>query len=853
MSNRLALDDSSFVESYLARKKNSLGAVEQRNDNTNPSEWDQLGNRDPHEIVAEDDFNEQDHPRGQPGNAGQFGSGSGGGEKSESNEGHHTGEKHPSTEHHSAKGGALKLGTKARTVINSAVGKAVHHTKHKLKDPEFVKGAVSMGLAHIIEHYVPGAFMGGGYDEGAVGAYIEHIETVAKISAHQTIGLMRDALHGMIEAKKGIRGAHDAAEEEDDTPLEAIQGLIKVLEKLATKYEQIARDAAKVSKEEARYTDGPTDTQPCKRCVMFRDPNICTKVTGDIAPDGHCRFWYSKTAKDERLALDDASVRNFDVDGRLHITIANISKATVNPYLGKEIPDYEHMGLEPDRIYQLLRDPEELQRAASTFNGLPLLEEHKPTSAEDHAGDLVVGSTGTDAQFEFPYLRNSLVIWPEYAIEEVEDETKKELSCGYRYRADMTPGIFQGMKYDGIMRDIIGNHVALVKEGRAGADVVVGDSAENIRMAKPKMSRQAAVAIGFLSSVIRPKLAADAKIDLRPIFAGVTAKNFKEKKKGIVKSLSEALKDKLAQDATIGEVAELLDMIEAHGSGGTGTLEEEDALPPAVEPAIEKAAVPFAGEETPEEEAAEEGMEPPGKEQDMDEGDPIGQVEALLKGKVDDATLAQVCELMRGAPAGAHDELEEDANSDKGTGTGKGSPGGGSGSKKEGESNLKELGAADEDDDDKAEDEKDEDEKKATDKKGAMDDPPPFKGMPKPGGKMVTQDAMNAAIKAATEAASKNALKVQRDIREAERAVRPWVGDINIACDSAAAVYKTALKMIGVKNVDNIDPSAYQTILELHPMAGTRQKAQASEIAMDEASSQSYADRFPDAVRIGVM
>jgi hypothetical protein len=118
---------------------------------------------------------------------------------------------------------------------------------------------------------------------------------------------------------------------------------------------------------------------------------------------------------------------------------------------------------------------------------------------------------------------------------------------------------------------------------------------------------------------------------------------------------------------------------------------------------------------------------------------------------------------------------------------------------------------------------------------------------------MVTQDAMNAAIKAATEAATKNALSRQRDIREAERAVRPWVGDINIACDSAAKVYQTALEMLGVKEVSKIDPSAYRTILELHPMAGVREKAKQSEIAMDEASSQSYADRFPDASRIGIL
>lgn len=37
----------------------------------------------------------------------------------------------------------------------------------------------------------------------------------------------------------------------------------------------------------------------------------------------------------------------------------------------------------------------------------------------------------------------------------------------------MTPGSFQGECYDGVMRDMIGDHMALVKEGRAGPEVAV--------------------------------------------------------------------------------------------------------------------------------------------------------------------------------------------------------------------------------------------------------------------------------------------------------------------------------------------------------------------------------------------
>jgi hypothetical protein len=176
------------------------------------------------------------------------------------------------------------------------------------------------------------------------------------------------------------------------------------------------------------------------------------------------------------LALDRASGRTYDRDGRLHVAIANISKANVCPYAGEEIPDCDRLGLQPDRTYQLLRDPDELAKAAPTFRNLPILSRHVPVSADDHQPGLVIGSTGTDVAFVAPYLQSSLVIWSAAAITRIEDGSQRELSSAYRYRAIMEPGDFEGVRFDGKMVDIIGNHVALVAEGRAGADVVVGDA-----------------------------------------------------------------------------------------------------------------------------------------------------------------------------------------------------------------------------------------------------------------------------------------------------------------------------------------------------------------------------------------
>lgn len=209
-------------------------------------------------------------------------------------------------------------------------------------------------------------------------------------------------------------------------------------------------------------------------------------------------------AGDSALAFDRATVRSFDKDGRLHIELTPISKANICPYYGREIPNSKALGLQPDKVYYLLRDPKELAKAATTFNNIPLLNEHIPVTAADPQKMAVVGSTGTDAEFDGTYLKNSLVVWDADSIAGIETDEKKELSSAYRYVADMTPGVHEGQPYDGVMRDIVGNHVALVIEGRAGSDVVVGDSLPTGIKSMSELTQK-------LMAIITPMLASDEK------------------------------------------------------------------------------------------------------------------------------------------------------------------------------------------------------------------------------------------------------------------------------------------------------------------------------------------------------
>lgn len=223
------------------------------------------------------------------------------------------------------------------------------------------------------------------------------------------------------------------------------------------------------------------------------------------------------------FAMDRApeSVQRFDDDGRLHVATSPISKAQVREYYGAEVPNARHLNLTPDRLYYFLCPGEELEKAAQTFNNLQVLSEHVPVHAWNdisHRPEITVGSTGTDAEFDGEYLNNSLVIWEKASIDGIVNKQKRELSSAYRFDPEMTPGKFQGVDYDGVMRNIRGNHVALVIKGRAGPDVAVGDE-------KPMAykSKKALMLAGGLGGLLATKLAKGSTLDLSPVLGGVTA------------------------------------------------------------------------------------------------------------------------------------------------------------------------------------------------------------------------------------------------------------------------------------------------------------------------------------------
>ncbi len=151
-------------------------------------------------------------------------------------------------------------------------------------------------------------------------------------------------------------------------------------------------------------------------------------------------------------------------DGHLHVRQTNVSKAMVCPYYGHEIPGFQELGLDAHKVYHLLRDPRELEKAAHTFNGKPLLYGHNPVSAEDHDHARTVGSVSGAAGIR----RTSR--WTCRAGRGRRSTGSTMARPGRSRRATATPrndaGTYQGVRYDGRMTNLSGNHVALVPKGR---------------------------------------------------------------------------------------------------------------------------------------------------------------------------------------------------------------------------------------------------------------------------------------------------------------------------------------------------------------------------------------------------
>lgn len=121
-------------------------------------------------------------------------------------------------------------------------------------------------------------------------------------------------------------------------------------------------------------------------------------------------------------------------------------------------------------VVRELRCPEEVfkQESMDSLKLQPLTNNH-PNFAVTAASvkEVQVGNLGSNPAGDNVYLTVDMVIQDQDAVNDVV-AGKRELSCGYSCDIDETPGVWGGMNYDVVQRNIRYNHVAIVDIARAG-------------------------------------------------------------------------------------------------------------------------------------------------------------------------------------------------------------------------------------------------------------------------------------------------------------------------------------------------------------------------------------------------
>ncbi len=177
----------------------------------------------------------------------------------------------------------------------------------------------------------------------------------------------------------------------------------------------------------------------------------------------------------DRVAL---SRRRTTHEGHV-IAPGTIARTGVQEYRAFELGLEQHFGGDAMRMVRLLRPESEVFDAASmaSFNGCPITIDHPDELVTNDNREQLAKGEVQAVQRSGQYMQATLVIKSRDAIAAL-NQGKRELSNGYTFTLDLTAGSTQaGQAYDGVQRNIRGNHIALVDAARCGSACRVFDSA----------------------------------------------------------------------------------------------------------------------------------------------------------------------------------------------------------------------------------------------------------------------------------------------------------------------------------------------------------------------------------------
>ena len=118
----------------------------------------------------------------------------------------------------------------------------------------------------------------------------------------------------------------------------------------------------------------------------------------------------------------------------------------------------------------------------------------------------------------------------------------------------------------------------------------------------------------------------------------------------------------------------------------------------------------------------------------------------------------------------------------------------------------------------------------------------------------ITKEAMDEAVQSAAKSAETRILARMKGARDAEAFVRPWVGQLAIAYDSAEEIERATAIVLKIPGADKVHHSALRSLISLMPKPGERPRDLAHDARpRGDSDATGFSKRFPDAQRIRVL
>lgn len=177
------------------------------------------------------------------------------------------------------------------------------------------------------------------------------------------------------------------------------------------------------------------------------------------------------------------------LDGPARITREGHLLATARVARANNIQDYlpSEIGLPPKadgKPYRIFRPADEVFARDAVQSAA-----HRPITIDHPAEDvsavnwkrLAVGDTGGEVLRDGEFLRLPIMVMDSAGVQ-AATTTHQEFSLGYKAELDMTPGTFGDEAFDGSMKDIRINHLALCRHARGGTELRIVDERKPLHL-----------------------------------------------------------------------------------------------------------------------------------------------------------------------------------------------------------------------------------------------------------------------------------------------------------------------------------------------------------------------------------